>query len=188
MKTTKEMIEVMQAYENGEEIEYYTLGINPRWGNTIAPVWDWLAWDYRVKPKVGEDVPKNPISMDKEYTFRNGEHARILCIDKVGGYPVVSLLEHLGSIHLHNLDGSSSSIVNNDFDLIEVIPWVPKDKEPVWAWYVTMKGGRYLRFWDEKNNGVFTIGGVRNGIGLANYAKVENIEPWMLELQKQLQG
>ena len=49
MKTTKEMIEVMQAYLKGEKIEY-------RYGNTDwlecrVPIWDWNNFDYRVKPK-----------------------------------------------------------------------------------------------------------------------------------------
>ena len=47
MKTTKEMIEVMQAYLKGEKIEY-------RYGHTDwlecrIPIWDWNNLDYRVK-------------------------------------------------------------------------------------------------------------------------------------------
>ena len=49
MKTTKEMIEVMQAYLKGEKIEY-------RYGNTDwlecrVPIWNWNSIEYRVKPK-----------------------------------------------------------------------------------------------------------------------------------------
>ena len=49
MKTTKEMIEVMQAYLRGEQIEY-------RYGHTDwlecrIPIWNWNSLDYRVKPK-----------------------------------------------------------------------------------------------------------------------------------------
>ena len=49
MKTTKEMIEVMQAYLRGEKIEY-------RYGNTDwlecrVPIWNWNSIEYRVKPK-----------------------------------------------------------------------------------------------------------------------------------------
>ena len=49
MKTTKEMIEVMQAYERGEQIQ-----LSKKDGNWICaqnPNWDWLNFDYRVKPK-----------------------------------------------------------------------------------------------------------------------------------------
>ena len=49
MKTTKEMIEVMQAYLRGEKIEY-------RYGNTDwlecrVPIWNWNSIEYRVKPR-----------------------------------------------------------------------------------------------------------------------------------------
>ena len=49
MKTTKEMIEVMQAYLRGEKIEY-------RYGNTDwlecrVPIWNWNSTEYRVKPR-----------------------------------------------------------------------------------------------------------------------------------------
>ena len=50
MKTTKEMIEVMQAYEEGAQIQ-----INPtdttEWSYTNNPWWNWSDFDYRVKPK-----------------------------------------------------------------------------------------------------------------------------------------
>ena len=49
MKTTKEMIEVMQAYERGEQIQI--LDINCFWEDTEHPYWNWAQCDYRVKPK-----------------------------------------------------------------------------------------------------------------------------------------
>ena len=48
MKTTKEMIEVMQAYESGEQIECFN---DEEWKYVKNPVWDWLHNNYRVKPK-----------------------------------------------------------------------------------------------------------------------------------------
>ena len=48
MKTTKEMIEVMQAYESGEQIECFN---DEQWKDVNNPIWDWLHNDYRVKPK-----------------------------------------------------------------------------------------------------------------------------------------
>ena len=49
MKTTQEMIEVMQEYLRGKKIEY-------RYGNTDwlecrVPIWNWNSIEYRVKPK-----------------------------------------------------------------------------------------------------------------------------------------
>lgn len=49
MKTTKEMIEVMQAFERGEQIQF--LNINNDWKDTKSPTWNWCMRDYRVKPK-----------------------------------------------------------------------------------------------------------------------------------------
>ena len=46
MKTTKEMIEVMQAYEEGEQIQIDTT----EWSDTNNPWWNWSDFDYRVKP------------------------------------------------------------------------------------------------------------------------------------------
>lgn len=48
MKTTKEMIEVMQAYDRGEQIE---AGYNGVWVDIDMPEWSWGLRDYRVKPK-----------------------------------------------------------------------------------------------------------------------------------------
>ena len=48
MKTTKEMIEVMQAYDRGEQIEACYGGV---WVDIYIPEWSWGLRDYRVKPK-----------------------------------------------------------------------------------------------------------------------------------------
>lgn len=50
--TTKEMIEVMQAYERGEQIEYRTDGYEESaWEMVESPLWNWGILEYRVKPK-----------------------------------------------------------------------------------------------------------------------------------------
>lgn len=46
MKTVKEMIEVMQAYERGEKIEFCYGG---DWREIDLPSWSWGFQDYRVK-------------------------------------------------------------------------------------------------------------------------------------------
>ena len=49
MKTTKEKIEVMQAYDRGEQIQLLDrLG---NWVDIDMPEWSWGLRDYRVKPK-----------------------------------------------------------------------------------------------------------------------------------------
>lgn len=53
--TTKEMIEVMQAHDKGEAIEFcerWDENGNPvAWEYTAAPSWNWQYFFYRVKPK-----------------------------------------------------------------------------------------------------------------------------------------
>ena len=48
MKTTQEMIEVMQAYDRGEQIEAFYNGV---WEDIYIPEWSWGLRDYRVKTK-----------------------------------------------------------------------------------------------------------------------------------------
>ena len=49
MKTTKQMIDVMQAYLDGEQIEE---SIDQKVWFTCEPIWNWAKCDYRVKKKV----------------------------------------------------------------------------------------------------------------------------------------
>lgn len=53
MKTTKEKIEVMQAFEEGKDIEFKWLfkADEPfrTWDLTDDPVWNWCDFDYRIK-------------------------------------------------------------------------------------------------------------------------------------------
>ena len=53
MKTTKEKIEIMQAYERGEKIEFKRYDgkwqEDKKWYDVCIPAWDWLHADYRVK-------------------------------------------------------------------------------------------------------------------------------------------
>ena len=55
MKTTKEIIEIIQAYEKGasiqekeivDDVEYYA-----KWEDVENPLWNFENYDYRVKPK-----------------------------------------------------------------------------------------------------------------------------------------
>lgn len=53
MKTTAEMIEVMQAFERGEEIEVLVTGLGGQsaWITAFPPGWNWSNTDYRIKPR-----------------------------------------------------------------------------------------------------------------------------------------
>jgi len=52
--TTKEMIAVMQAYEEGKKIQTRMIG-KDGWWNNESPSWDWNHHEYRIKP---EEKPK----------------------------------------------------------------------------------------------------------------------------------
>ena len=50
MKTTKEKIEIMQAYERGEQIQVSSRYVDV-WKDIELPLFDWVNCNYRVKPK-----------------------------------------------------------------------------------------------------------------------------------------
>lgn len=47
---TKEKIEVMQAYESGEQIQISNADKN-EWGDIEDPSWNWVMYKYRIKPQ-----------------------------------------------------------------------------------------------------------------------------------------
>ena len=48
-KTLKEMIEVMEHYEKGGEVEFIPKGdIGTRWETVTLPSWEWSYFDYRI--------------------------------------------------------------------------------------------------------------------------------------------
>lgn len=55
--TTKEKIELMIAYLNGQVIQYRTVKNNGKWydirqGGKSEPTWNWFLYEYRIKPKL----------------------------------------------------------------------------------------------------------------------------------------
>lgn len=44
-------IKTMQAFANGEQIEYAFLSDNAEWYSADAPSWNWSNYKYRVKPQ-----------------------------------------------------------------------------------------------------------------------------------------
>ena len=125
MKTTKEMIDVMQAYERGERIE--CLNEFGEWESYGTPTWDWFHKDYRVKPK-----PKYvPFETAEEFLAAQRKHGEIVrCklddelyhayIDSRNETILVSHYGHTGSI--------ITNIVNM-FDKYEFADGTPCGKE-----------------------------------------------------------
>lgn len=57
--TLKEKIEVMEAFERGEEIEYIGSS-RDKWEPVKSPSWNWALYSYRSKPK-----PKQTMTIEK---------------------------------------------------------------------------------------------------------------------------
>lgn len=74
MPTTKEMIAIMQAYEAGEEIEYYSASLYT-WTLLREPSWAWDTMNYRVKPTAWyRDIPEGGVLCrvwDGDFTHSN---------------------------------------------------------------------------------------------------------------------
>ena len=57
IKTTKEKIEVMEAFINGKEIEFKKLFTDDNYRKTAnTPIWDFTTYNYRIKPSEPEYV------------------------------------------------------------------------------------------------------------------------------------
>ena len=79
-KTTKEMIEVMQAFERGEKVEAKDkVWIKSEWGEVKRPCWDWGHFDYRVAPK-----PKKQIKM---YCYFGNDTLSWVTHDRLDDFP-----------------------------------------------------------------------------------------------------
>lgn len=80
MKTTKEKIAVMQAFEDGKKIEYATLSCND-WEFNDSPKWDWFRCDYRIaaEPKLRPWKPEEvPVGALYRYKSRRDERSVII--------------------------------------------------------------------------------------------------------------
>ena len=55
----KEMIKVMQHFENGGRVEYKEKKKNDYWTPVTSPSWDWAFHEYRIKE------PKQKVTIEK---------------------------------------------------------------------------------------------------------------------------
>ena len=66
MKTAHEKIKIMQASEDGAEIEYSPCSAPPTWEYTEAPIWSWGVNDYRIKkPPTGSGIVRSMLKRGK---------------------------------------------------------------------------------------------------------------------------
>ena len=100
MKTTKEMIDVMQAQLDGEQIEE---SIDKKVWFTCEPIWNWAKCDYRVKPK----KKYIPFDTAEEFLAAQREHGcDVISIDDGGALKAHDISVSLdGSVYDHMDDG-----------------------------------------------------------------------------------
>jgi hypothetical protein len=127
------------------------------------------------------------IDKDKKYATRDGREVRIYATDGKDFNSIhgAVLINDDWMVMNWNSDGRYVSSGATDADLVEV--WQPQDKEPIWCWENHYKARRTLLFWDSVNDSTFNCNGGRNGSRYVNYAKVEHIEQWMLDVQAKLE-
>ena len=123
MKTTKEMIEVMQAYESGEQIECFN---DQEWKYVKNPVWDWLHNDYRVKNKVY--VPFDTANEFLEAQRKHGETVRCKIDDELYHVYINNRSETILVSHYGRTCSIVTNIVNM-YDKYEFEDGTPCGKE-----------------------------------------------------------
>ena len=117
--TTKEMIEVMQAYDRGEQIERRDRCGN-NWFLSPVPSWDWVQYDYRIKPKPTYRPYKNAT----EFLAAQKEHG--MNIRRKGcNYYILPLYitDNIISIQYSRSDGSVVSVDKLYIDLLREYTW-----------------------------------------------------------------
>lgn len=79
MKTTKEKIKVMQAFEDGKEVEYINKGFKgSRWLAVHKdPLWNWHTHDYRTKELDWDKIAWVLFSRGYMIRYPNGSYRRI---------------------------------------------------------------------------------------------------------------
>ena len=105
MKTTEEMIAVMQAYVDGKEIEYESYS---KWEKVTEPAWNWGGNDYRVKPEP-EYIP---------FTFEDAE----FLMGKVVKHKHKHMMLNISTVTDTHVDGYSFVRFLDDFTFLDGSP------------------------------------------------------------------
>ena len=129
MKDIDEMIEVMQAYKNGEQIEFcYTDEVIKVWQDTNGkPLWNWGDTDYRVKPK-----PKYvPFETAEEFIIAQRNKGNVI-INKGSGTKYNIFINASNIVYLVNIYSFSFlSTLKKIFDEFTFTDGTPCGKEVI---------------------------------------------------------
>lgn len=125
MKSTKEMIAVMQAYEEGNKIEAIQVnGYN--WEILDIPLWDWVHWDYRVKEELKEPTREEiTAKWVKDNDVKVGDKV------KLGSRGVFHIYEIFGNKILIDLGGYKDFFNIEELKKVtkKIIPFTFEDRE-----------------------------------------------------------
>jgi len=83
MKTTKEKIAVMQAFEDTGSVRMNERGY-PGWEITKIPAWDWVHFDYDIKPQTLEEAIEEYIPPGQLYSLSVRDRDFYIKIAKLG--------------------------------------------------------------------------------------------------------
>lgn len=128
MKTTKEMTEIMLAFERGEQIEFISKDLRSSADWTIMtqePEWNWSDFDYRVKPKPTYRPYKNAA----EFLAAQKEHGMNIRLKKHNYYGLPLYITNiLIGIQWPQGDGSTVDIDVSYEELLRDYTW--QDETP----------------------------------------------------------
>ena len=82
----KEMIEVMQHFDNGGKVESrYISDEKSRWNLISTPTWDWFDYEYRIKEQKPKVTIEKWLCKDKKdnYIVIEGSNVDFYCREKV---------------------------------------------------------------------------------------------------------
>ena len=123
MKNTKEMIEVMQAYDRCEQIQ--SLDRLGNWVDIDMPEWSWGLRDYRVKPK----KKYVPFETAEEFITAQRKKGRFI-IDKKSGTKYNIFINSSNIVYLTNIYSFSfSGTLQKIFDEFTFTDGTPCGKE-----------------------------------------------------------
>lgn len=70
-KTTAEKIAIMQAFLDGKKIEYVDIQFGGTWKLNPHPTWNWIEYDYRIKPVEQDSINWDHVHPDYNYMARD---------------------------------------------------------------------------------------------------------------------
>ena len=95
--TPKEIIDVVQAFEEGKEIEFLGKHTNNKWKTVETPGWNFDLFDYRVKQKEKElyqYLIHNPQINTYKTTIKFYENSFDLQLELTSDWKIIQRLNH----------------------------------------------------------------------------------------------